>query len=77
MSSDKFVAVYCDLTIAQDTVKPEQFAKAKSDILKKYDVNEAQLKATYDYYYQNPKLWEEFFKNALERMDKLNKHKPI
>jgi len=70
ISRSKFVSVYCDLTIAKDTLTQDDFKKQKTGILAKYGVTEKQLKTTYDYYYQNPTLWKPFFDEALVYMNK-------
>jgi hypothetical protein len=72
-----FVAVYCDLTIAHDTLDAGAFKKEKQSILNKYSVTEQQLSATYNEYYQTPKKWESFFEKSLARMEKMRKNQPI
>lgn len=67
----KFVNVYCDLNIAQDTLKPPEFMKMKKEILNKYGITEKELKDTYQDYYNNPKQWQPFFEKALARMDEM------
>lgn len=71
ISKEKFVDVYCDLSIAQDTLEFREFNTKKKDIIKKYGITEKELKTTYEYYYSNPELWEPFFKSATEKIEKL------
>jgi hypothetical protein len=73
----KFAAVYCDLNIAQDTLDFNEFVKKKKEILRKYEISEKELKNTYEYYYNNPELWEKFFKIASERIDDIKKGKTL
>lgn len=75
ISKDKFVDVYCDLSIAQDTLEFRDFTAKKKEILKKYGMTENDLKTTYQYYYSNPKLWEPFFKSVTEKIDALRNPK--
>ena len=76
IDNKKFIAVYCDLSIAQDTLSFNEFQKSKKDILKKYEVTDKELKETYEYYYNNPELWEPFFKSASEKIEKIRTAKP-
>ena len=77
IDENKYSAVYCDLTLAQDTLNMEEFKKEKISILKKYEITEKELKSTYDYYYQNPELWKPLFEKALDRMNKIKSNKPV
>jgi hypothetical protein len=72
---EKFIETYIDLRIAEDTLhlKNEDFEKIKSQILKEHGFTEAQYKSTFEYFNENPELWEEFYNKAIARVDTLMK----
>ena len=76
ISEDKFVKIYSDLIIAQDTVssRMKNNQELRKEILSRYNVTEAQYKATVDFYNKNPNQWEEFFTKVTAYINELKKN---
>ncbi len=76
IDKEKFVNIYSDLVIAQDTSNADvkTINKIKSQIFEKYKVTSDQYKLTVDFYNRNPEKWEEFFKLVIANMEKLNEN---
>ena len=74
---EKFIDAYVDLRIAEDTVKSGNvdMQKLKEKILKKHGMTEEQYKSTFEYFNDNPELWEQFYEKAIARVDTLRKRK--
>lgn len=75
VNQDKFVKIYSDLVIAQDTTgsPPKTNEKLKKEILKRYNVSNQEYRETIAYYNKNPKEWDMFFKKVIAYVDKLKK----
>jgi hypothetical protein len=74
---EKFIDTYVDLRIAQDTIRTDSLdiQKLTEEILKKHDLTEEKYKSMFEYYNQNPELWEQFYDAAIARVDSLKKKK--
>jgi hypothetical protein len=76
IKEDKFVLVYTDLVIAQDTLGNRFLLYGlKGKVFKRYDVSEKEYNATLDYYNQDPKRWELFFTKAAAHLENLKAKK--
>ena len=76
IKEDKFVLVYTDLIIAQDTLGNNfNLNKAKDKIFKRYNVSAKEYDATLNYYHQDPKQWEQFFTKAIAHLESLKSKK--
>ena len=66
IDEDKFVKIYTDLVIAQDTTGNNKavFDSLKLVIFKRYKVSEVQYDSTISYYNENVQRWEKFFDKA-------------
>lgn len=74
---DKFINTYVDLRIAEDTITTgdKDIQMLKSEILKKHRMTEEQYKTAFEYFNDNPELWEQFYDKAIARVDSLKKMK--
>ena len=72
---DKFIKVYVDLLIMQDTTSTDSFSldSLKAIVFEKNNITVEQYDATIQYYNEHPKRWEEFFDKALAYGEKLKK----
>jgi len=72
INEDKFVLVFTDLVIAQDSLgsnfKQEAVKKA---VFKKYNITPKEYDATLAYYNSNPKKWDRFFNKAIAHLEEL------
>lgn len=75
ISEDKFIKVYVDLLILQDTTSTSNISldSLKAIVFKKNNITLDQYDATIQYYNEHPKRWEEFFDKALAYGEKLKK----
>jgi adenylate kinase family enzyme len=75
IDEDKFVKIYADLVIQQDTLKNLSVKNdsLKQIVFKRYNVSEKEYKKTIDYYNNDPRKWEKFFKRVKGYLEKLNK----
>lgn len=82
IDEDKFVKVYADMVISQDTMStPANGAvagytntkKLRDEILKRHNVTDEQYKQTINYYNKNPQDWERFFNKVVTYIDGLKK----
>ncbi len=71
IDEDKFVKIYSDLVIAQDTSRANQknITEIKNRVLKRYSVNEKEYNATVEYYNEDPKKWSDFFDKVLAHLE--------
>ena len=81
INEDKFVKIYADLVIQQDTLNSLHYKtdSTKLAVFKRFNVNEEDYKNTIDYYNQDPGRWENFFDKVtsyLESLRKQNLKKP-
>ncbi len=67
LSEDKFISVYVDLLINQDTLSYKQIPidSIKALVFTKHDITEEQYYNTLDKYNSSPEEWEAFFDKAL------------
>jgi hypothetical protein len=72
---DKFIKVYVDLLILQDTTSTENASldSLKSIVFTKYSISPEQYDETIRFYNEEPKRWEEFFDKAIAYAEKLKK----
>lgn len=70
---DKFVKLYTDLVIAQDTTAGEYYSmvKIRSGVLKRYNYSEKEYEATLAYYNAKPERWEMFFEKVISYVEDL------
>lgn len=69
---EKYIDVYTDLVIAQDTSRTnsaDQRDSIQQMIFKRYNINSAEYSATINYYSQNPAKWEIFFNAAIDSLE--------
>jgi hypothetical protein len=73
---DKFIKVYVDLLILQDTTSTNNISldSLKAIVFEKNEITADQYDATIQYYNKYPKRWEEFFDKALAYAEKLKKN---
>lgn len=72
---EKFIKVYVDLLILQDTTgtNPASFDSLKTLVFKKHSITAEEYNATINYYNSEPKRWEGFFDKAIAYAEKLKK----
>ena len=76
INDDKFILVYSDLVIAQDTLKTNNNLNAiKSTVFRKYNVTEKEYTETLNYYNSDPRKWEEFFNKTISHLEGLKSKK--
>jgi hypothetical protein len=76
INEDKFILVYSDLVIAQDTLKTNNNLNSiKSTVFRKYNVTEKEYAVTLNYYNSDPRKWEAFFNKAISRLEDLRSKK--
>lgn len=73
MPEDKFIKIYVDILVAQDTTGDKSITKdsLKTIVLQKYEVKDSIYSKTIDYYNTNPEKWEKFFDRAIKEVEKL------
>ena len=73
ISQDKFVRVYVDLLIIQDTTTVENYSvdSAKAAVFNKYNVSAEQYDSTINYYNAEPERWIQFFDSAGAYVERL------
>ncbi len=72
ISEDKFILVYSDLVIAQDTLAGKlSLSQIKAKVFTKYGVSDKEYSATLNYYNSEPKKWEAFFNRAIAHVESL------
>lgn len=76
INEDKFVLIYSDLMIAQDTLKNNNNPAAiKNLVFKKYDISEKEYVATLNYYNSDPRKWEALFNKTISHVEDLKSKK--
>jgi Domain of unknown function (DUF4296) len=75
IQEDKFVKIYTDIIIAQDTSNAggAELERIKQEVFKKYNINEKQYTNTLDYMNSKPERWEKFFNDAISYVEKMKK----
>ncbi len=73
IDEDKFVKIYTDIVIAQDTANANknQIDEIKSKVFNRYDVTPALYDSTLSYYNSNPQRWEKFFDKTIKYVEGL------
>jgi hypothetical protein len=73
LAQDKFVKVYVDLLIIQDTTTVENYSvdSAKAVVFNKYSISAEQYDSTINYYNAEPDRWIEFFDSAGAYVERL------
>lgn len=73
LPEDKFIKIYIDILVAQDTLSDSSISNdsLKTLILGKYNVTDSVFTKTIEYYNYNPDKWENFFKDAIKRVEEL------
>ena len=78
INEDKFVLVYTDIIIAQDSLGGNFKQDAvKSTVFKRYKISQKEYDATLEYYNNNPKKWDQFFTKAITHLQELRSRKSI
>lgn len=74
IEEDKFVLIYSDMVIAQDTLSlsSKGVNSLRKAVFSKYNVTEELYKATLDYYNRDAKRWEEFFNKVIDHVKSLS-----
>ncbi len=70
---EKFVRLYTDLVIAQDTTAGEykRMVKIRSGVFNRYDISEKEYETTLAYYNAKPERWEIFFEKVTSHVEVL------
>ncbi len=73
----RFVDAYVDLRLAQDTLKNDStdIRQLKAEILKRHGLTEEKYESSFEYFNDNPELWEKFYDEAIARVDSLKDQK--
>ncbi len=73
INEDKFVKVYTDLVIAQDTLQINEanFDSVKQSVFKRHGITSRQYEYTVNYYNEDVKRWESFFNKTTAYIDTL------
>ncbi len=79
INEDKFVKIYSDLIIAQDTAGGNYKSnnELKKEVMKRYNVTQEQYKETVTYYNKEPHRWESFFTKVTAYINELKKKNSI
>jgi len=76
INEDKFILVYSDLVMAQDTLKGNfKQSEIKNLVFKKYNVSEKEYNETLNYYNSDPRKWEAFFNKTISHLEDLRSKK--
>jgi hypothetical protein len=72
---EKFINVYVDLLILQDTTSTDSLSldSLKTLVFKNHNVSAEEYDATIRYYNSEPKKWEDFFDKAVNYVEALKK----
>ncbi len=75
LDEDKFVKVYGDLIIQQDTLNTLNVKNdsLKNIVFKRYNTTKEDYKKTIEYYNQDPAKWEKFFSRVTAYIENLKK----
>ncbi len=74
---ERFVDAYVDIRIAEDTLKNDSTdtGRLKAEILKRHGLTEEKYESAFKYFNENPELWEQFYNEAIARVDSLKNQK--
>jgi Domain of unknown function (DUF4296) len=77
LDETKFVKVYTDLVIANDTLSATKsnFDSVKQTVFKRYGITSGQYDSTVNYYNKDMKRWESFFNTVTSYIDTLRSNK--
>ena len=76
INEDKFILIYSDLVIAQDTLKRNfKQGEIKNLVFKRYNVSEKEYSETLNYYNSDPRKWEAFFNKTISHLEGLRSKK--
>ncbi len=78
INEDKFVKVYSDLIIAQDTIPNNSaaFNSVKKKIFARYNITSEDYKNTIEYYNKNYEKWKSFFAKVTAHIEAMKGKKP-
>ncbi|MBZ0199240.1 MAG: DUF4296 domain-containing protein [Ignavibacteriaceae bacterium] len=70
---EKFIRLYTDIVIAQDTTAEAYngMVKIRTEVLKRFNVTEKEYNSTLDYYNAKPERWELFFDKVIFYVEEL------
>jgi hypothetical protein len=75
IQEEKFIKVYVDLLIIQDTTTVESFSpdSVKSLVFARHNISSEQYEKMLDYYNSQPEKWTAFFDSATSYVERLKK----
>ena len=75
LSEDKFIKVYVDLLIIQDTTTVNNFSidSVKSLVFTRHNISAGEYEATVNYYNSQPEKWVAFFDSTTAYVERLKK----
>ena len=75
LNEDKFMKVYVDLVIAQDTINvpAAKFDSVKTVVFKLNGITGEDYNATINYYNKDPQKWQKFFIKTTDYVDRLRR----
>jgi Domain of unknown function (DUF4296) len=75
IEESKFVKIYSDLVIAQDTIanNPSILNSVKQKIFKRYGVSDEEYRNTIKYYNRNSEKWKDFFIKVTAHINSMKK----
>lgn len=73
IEEEKFIKVYVDLLLVQDTTSSYQFPvdSISAVVFKAHGITAENYQHTIDYYNSSPEKWEDFFSKATAYVEKL------
>lgn len=73
IEEDKFIKIYTDIIIAQDSIEndPEKLDSLRSEVFKKYNIDQIQYEKTIEYYNEDPERWKSFFEKTIAYIETL------
>lgn len=75
IEEDKFIKIYTDLLIAQDSLGNEKgkFISEKNRIYQRHNISEKNYKKTLQYYSEDITRWNEFFEKTIAYLESMKK----
>lgn len=75
IEEDKFIKIYTDLLIAQDSLgnEREKFISEKNRIFQRHNISEKNYKKTLQYYSEDITRWNEFFEKTITYLESMKK----
>ncbi len=69
----KFIKIYTDIVVAQDTIKAPSynFDSLKTVVFNRYGITSKDYNSTIDFYNKDPQRWEKFFDKVTAYVEKL------